>query len=99
VAQNNFYWLYLTYCINEAGLKEQGHFSPEALHIDLKAHFLSEKKMDKGKFKVVEVGSTTDLDKKAMMEYIEQIDNFICSFFGVDTSQFFATYQQEFSKY
>ena len=53
----------------------------------------------KGKFKVVEVGSTTDLDKKAMMEYIEQIDNFICSFFGVDTSQFFATYQQEFSKY
>jgi hypothetical protein len=95
IPQNSLYWVYLTWVINH-GLKEHGHFSPEALHLDIKAHLLSEKALSKGVFKLVEVGSTTDLDSVEFGQYIEKVDQFMVSFFTIDTSPFWETYAIEY---
>lgn len=94
---NSLYWVYLTWVINEGGLKEQGHFSPEALHIDLKTHLLATKKLTKGIFKIVEVGSTADKDNKEFSQYLEIADQFICEFFGIDTSPFWRIHGELYS--
>lgn len=87
-SQNAFYWVFLNWCINEGGLEDQGHFSPEALHLDLKAHFLSSKIFSKGQFKSIEEGSTAILDKTQFSEYLTAVDQFMVSFFNIDTSPF-----------
>lgn len=74
LSQNALYWAYLTYVINECGLKEQGHFSAEGLHYDLKAHFKEE--------------STAVMNKMEFGEYLDKVDMFLVSFFGLDTSLF-----------
>lgn len=94
LAQNALYWTYLNWLINEGGLKDQGHFSPEALHLDLKAHFLSEKVMNKGQFKAVEEASTTELGKAEFGEYMEKVNQFMDNFFGINTAPFWTSYAE-----
>ena len=94
LAQNALYWVYLNWLINEGGLKDQGHFSPDALHLDLKTHFLAEKIMTKGQFVAVEEPTTTLMDKSSFGEYFDKCDQFVQEFFDISTSAFWEEYKQ-----
>lgn len=88
LAQNAMYWSFLSWCIDHGGLKDHGHFCPQALHDNLKTHFLATKVMDKGQFKAIETPTTTTLGKAEFGEYMDKVNGFMLEFFGVDTSPF-----------
>ena len=94
LAQNALYWKYLNWLIDHGGLKDHGHFDPQALHDNLKVHFLAEKIMDKGEFKAVEEPTTTMLGKTEFGEYFDKVDQFMLEFFDIDTKAFWEEYAE-----
>lgn len=94
LSQNALYWKYLSWVIEHGGLKDHGHFSPDALHLDLKTHFLAEKIMVKGEFKAIEEPTTTELGKTEFGEYFTKCDEFLKEFFGISTAAFWEEYAE-----
>lgn len=91
--QNSLYWVFLAWLINEAGLKEHGHFFPETLHENLKKHLLAQVKGEKE-----EEATTTDLTKSEFSEYFENVDRFVQEFFGIDTTAFWQEHKENYSQ-
>jgi hypothetical protein len=89
-SQNSLYWVFLQWLIDN-GMRDMGHYSADALHLDFKAHFLSEKRFDKGQIKAIEEGSTTQLNKVEFGQYMDQV-NLLAIELGIETEPFWKEY-------
>lgn len=55
--------------------------------------------MDKGQFKVIEEGTTTDMSKLAFAEYFDKINAHMIDFFEISTAPFWQDYKDFYGKY
>lgn len=78
--QNALYWKFLDWLINDAGLKDKGHFCNIALHDNFKAHF--------------KIKSTNQMDKVEFGEYFDKVDELVKDFFEIDTAPFWEQYKE-----
>lgn len=86
--QNRLYWGFLQWCISRegGGLIDEGHFSVDGLHADIKAWIQSEYP---NQFNFKELFSSAALNTKEFTEFIELVDReLMIKFFGIDTSPF-----------
>jgi len=96
--QNALYWQFLTWLIEDAGMKNQGYMDTQELHEALKGRFLAEKITAPGGLKIIKIGSTTELDAMAFMEYIDKVDNLMVTFFNANTAEFWKEYNDFYRK-
>ena len=94
LSQNAFYWAFLNWLINDAGMRDEGWFSPQALHDNMKEYFLATKIYDKGSFKAIDIYSSTSLNKSEFGVYMENVNNFVQEFFKINTAPFFETHEK-----
>ena len=88
--QNRLYWGFLQWCISRegGGLIDEGHFSVDGLHADIKAWIQSEYP---NQFNFRELFSSAALNTKEFTEFVELVDReLMIKFFGIDTSRFWA---------
>jgi hypothetical protein len=94
LAQNAFYWCFLSWCIHSRGgdLQNQGHFSTDALHEDVKAWFKATHAYD---FNIDKRFTTTELNTKEFTDFFEIVNKeLMIEFFGIDTSMFWVEYEK-----
>jgi len=97
IPQNNLYFAFLHWCIEHGGLKEMGHYSVYALHLDCKAHFLAEKIYTKEDFEIIEEATTTILDKVEFSEYMEKVDYLMNNILNVNTAPFWEEHKRNYA--
>lgn len=90
-SQNALYWSFLTFLLN-AGLKDE-YGTTDELHESLKAAFLSKT----NKLGYLKIGSTTELGKDEFGEYLDKINLAMAENCGIDTSEFWLEYQDNFA--
>lgn len=92
--QNNFYWAFITWCVHENGgaLCDQGHFSVNALHEDVKAWIEAAHSHD---FPIGKKFSTAGLDKRDFGRFFDLVNaELMIEKLGVDTSPLFRDYEK-----
>ena len=90
LSQNRLYWAYLSWIISPEGgnLVDQGHFSPDALHEDIKS-WITSKYPHQFTARAINRFTTTELNTKEFTEYLQIVDReLMVQFFGIDTSRF-----------
>jgi hypothetical protein len=88
--QNRLYWAYLTWVISADGgrLIDQGHFSPDALHKNIKAWFI-DKYPHQFNSKQITKFTTTELNTKEFNDYLDIVDReLMVKFFEIPTNRF-----------
>jgi hypothetical protein len=88
IQQNRLYWAFLTWCIHPKGgaLCDQGHFSTDALHANVKAWIESTHAHD---FAFDKNFSTADLTTKQFNDFLELVSHELFGeILGIDTSGF-----------
>jgi hypothetical protein len=96
LSQNRLYWSYLTWIISRegGGLIDQGHFSTDALHSDIKS-WIVDKYPHQFTAKEINKFTTTELNTKEFNEYLGIVDReLMVQFFGIDTSKFWGEVEE-----
>jgi hypothetical protein len=93
--QNRLYFGYLQWCISRDGgdLINEGHFSVDGLHADIKAWIQA---TYPNQFNYRELFSSAALNTKEFTDFIELVDReLMVKFFGIDTSPFWGEVKTE----
>lgn len=92
--QNKLLWKFYNWLIFDAGLWNEGFYDPMALHLNMKAYFLSEKIYDKGQLKAIEESTTTTLTKSAFGQFVDQVDSFMQEEYHINTQPFWQAHEE-----